>query len=191
MQRNFTLITALLSLPLCPVLAATESYTLDPNHSYVAWGVSHFGFSDQVGKWYVNGTIDFDAAKPQNSKVNVTIKVDEIVTGLSEFDKHLKGKLFFDTSKYPTATFVSDKINVTGDKSAKIQGTLTVHGVSKSITLDVKLNKKDVNPLNNKPTLGFSATTNLKRSDYNIKTLLPSVGDDVQLMIQVEANKGM
>lgn len=189
-MKHLALISALSLLPLTSVMAATETYTIDPSHSTVSWQINHLGFSNPTGKWYVNGTIDLDSAKIQNSKVNVTIKVSEMVTGLADLDEHLRGKLFFDVAKFPTATFVSDKIDVTGSKSAKIHGKLTVHGVTKPITLLVKLNKKDTNPLNNKLTMGFSGTAELKRSDFNMNTLLPNLGDDVKLSIEAEAVKG-
>ncbi len=74
--------------------AAAETLTLDPEHSYILWQISHLGFSTQAGKWYVNGTVTLDKDKPENSKVNATIKLADIVTGIPELDKHLKGKLF-------------------------------------------------------------------------------------------------
>jgi len=189
-MKRLALISALSLLPLTHVVAATETYTFDPNHTSVNWQINHLGFSNPTGKWYANGTLELDSAKVQNSKVNITIKVGDMVTGLPELDEHLKGKLFFDVEKFPTATFVSDKIDVTGSESAKIHGKLTVHGVTKPITLTVKLNKKGANPLNNKITMGFTGTAELKRSDFNMNTLLPNLGDDVKLSIEAEAVKG-
>jgi polyisoprenoid-binding protein YceI len=166
---------------------ASEKYTLDPQHTAVVWNISHLGFSTPSGKFMAGGTLELDEAKPQNSKVNVVIQMAGLVTGLEELDKHLKGKLFFDTTQFPTATFVSDKVVMGNKKTAKIYGILTLHGVSKPITLDVTFNKTGVNPINNKKTVGFSATAQLKRSDFEINTLLPDVGDEVKLNIQAEA----
>ncbi len=189
-MKRIALISALSLLPLTCVMAATETYTFDPNHTEVTWQINHLGFSNPTGKWYANGTIELDSAKMQNSKVNITINVNNMVTGLPDLDEHLKGRLFFDVAKFPTATFVSNKIDVTGSNAAKIHGNLTVHGVTKPITLNVKLNKKGENPLNNKMMMGFSGTAELKRSDFNMNTLLPNLGDDVKLTIEAEANKG-
>lgn len=188
MKRSL-LIAALSLLPLSYAFAVTETYTFDPEHTFVTWQINHLGFTNQTGKWYANGSIELDNAKIQNSKVSVTIKVSDMVTGIPALDEHLKGKLFFDVEKYPTATFVSDKIEVTGNNSAKVQGKLTVHGVTKPITLSIKLNKKDVNPISNKLTMGLSGTAELKRSDFNINTLLPALGDEVKLSIEAEATK--
>lgn len=170
--------------------ANAETYTLDPNHSYVLWRINHFGFSNPSGKWMLaEGTVTLDQAKPQDSKVNVVIQVANVVTGIPELDEHLKGHLFFDAAKFPTATFVSDKVTITGSNTAKVHGILTMHGISKPVTLDVKLNKMGVNPISNKEAAGFSATTTLKRSDFGINTLLPGLADDVKINIEAEAYK--
>ena len=98
---------------------AAETLTIDPQHSYILWHIKHFNFSTQSGKWYVEGTLVLDKEKPQNSKVNVTIPIANMVTGIAELDKHLKGKLFFEVKQFPIATFVSDKVVVTGKKTTK------------------------------------------------------------------------
>ncbi len=168
---------------------SADIYTLDPMHSYALWHINHFGFSNPSGKWMATGTLTLDKANPQNSKVNVTIHVANIITGIPELDTHLKGKLFFDVEQFPTATFISDKVTVTGKDTAKVHGMLTVHGISKPITLNVKLNKAGINPISNKMTAGFTATTELKRSDFGITTLLPGLADEVKLEIEAEGIK--
>lgn len=166
---------------------AGEEFTLDPQHTYVLWKIKHLGFSTQAGKWYAKGSLILDKENPQNSKVNATIDVASITTGLAELDKHLKGPQFFDVAHYPTATFTSNKVDVIGKDEAKVQGTLTVHGISKAVTLMVKLNKVGINPISNKMTAGFSATTEINRSDFNMKTLLPDLSNLVALEIGAEA----
>ncbi|MGE3319511.1 MAG: YceI family protein [Candidatus Berkiella sp.] len=170
-------------------LYAAQTYSIDPLHSQVLWHVSHFDFSNPSGKWMAEGTLVLDNENLQNSKVNVTIKVADIITGLNDLDQHLKGKLFFDIKNYPTATFVSDKIDLLDKKVKSVHGMLTVHGVTKPITLDVKLNKIGLNPVNDRETVGFSANTMLKRSDFGITTMLPGIGDDVKIQIEIEAYK--
>ncbi len=165
---------------------AAEKYTLDPHHSSVMWTINHLGFSNPSGKWFAEGTLVLDEKNPADSKVNVTISVGDIVTGITELDKHLKSESFFDVKKFPVATFVSDKIIMTGKHTAKVKGMLTMHGVSKPITLNMKLNKAGMNPISNKKSVGFSGTAELKRSEFGITTLLPMLGDDVKLDIQAE-----
>jgi polyisoprenoid-binding protein YceI len=168
---------------------ATENYTIDPNHTAVLWHINHLGFSTPSGKWMAEGTLELDEAKPQNSKVNITIQVANIVTGIDELNKHLKSKLFFDVEQFPTATFVSDKITMVNKNTAKVQGILTVHGVSKPITLSMKFNKSGMNPISNKQTVGFSGTAQLKRSDFDMNAFAPSLGDLVKIEIEAEAYK--
>lgn len=173
-----------------PVLThATETYILDPQHTYVLWHANHFGFSSPSGKWYANGKLILDETKPQNSKVDVTIQTANMDTGIKDLDDHLKGDLFFDVKKFPTATFVSNRVNVIGHNMANVYGVLTLHGISKPIMLAVRLNKIGDNFITNKKTAGFSATTKLKRSDFGITTLLPGVGDEVNINIEAEAYK--
>ena len=171
-------------------IQAAETLTLDPMHTYVLWRISHFGFSTQSGKWYINdGTLVLDKEKPDNSKVNVTIQVANMVTGIPELDKHLREKLFFNTDQFPTATFVSNKVVVSKDNSAKVYGTLTLHGISKPVVLAVKLNKNGISPITNKMTYGFAATATIKRSDFGINTLAPGLGDEVKINIEAEASE--
>lgn len=92
-------ILAVFALP-SYVYAEPQTLTLDNQHTYVLWKVKHLGFSTQAGKWYASGQLILDKDNPQQSKVNVTIKVDDIVTGIPELDKHLKGKLFLIPSSF-------------------------------------------------------------------------------------------
>jgi len=184
--RNGLLIAGLLMLS--STAEAADSYTLDPMHTSVTWTINHFGFSNPWGKFsMIDGTLTLDEQNPQNSQVSVTIPVDDMVTGIDKLDAHLKSKEFFDTTTYPTATFVSSKVTLTGKDTAKVEGTLTLHGVSKPEVLNVTLNKIGENMFKKK-TAGFSATTTIKRSDFGITTYLPMLGDDVKLYVESEAN---
>lgn len=169
--------------------AAPETYTLDSSHTNITWHANHFGFSTPSGKFVdAEGTLVLDEAKPENSKVNVKIKPARIITGIEKFDEHLKGKDFFDVKKFPDASFVSNNVEVTGKDTAKIHGILTLHGVSKPVTLNAKLNKIGEHPMNKKKTVGFSATTTIKRSDFGISYGIPNVSDKIRVDIEIEAS---
>lgn len=168
---------------------AADTYTLDPMHTSVVWHISHFGFSYPSGKWMASGTLVLDEAKPQNSKVNAVIQTADIITAIPELDKHLKAPLFFDVKQFPTATFVSNKIHLINKKMAKVDGILTLRGISKPVTLIVTLNKLGENPVSNKMSAGFSATAKIKRSDFGMTSYLPGLSDEVVLDIQAEATK--
>src|SRR5690606_15131983 len=114
-----------------------------------------------------------------------------IATGIKQFDDHLKSADFFDVKKFPEARFVSTKVEKTGEKTGKVTGDLTLNGVTKPVTLDVTFNNKGPHPMNQKPTVGFSATGTVKRSDFGIKYALPAVTDEVQLQIEAEANSAL
>src|SRR3990167_9451041 len=191
MKKNTILVTLLLATvaALLPAISVADTYTLDPDHSYVDWKISHFGYSHPSGKWFANGTLDLNQEKPQDSKGSVTINMAEMVTGIPKLDEHLKGDQFFDVAKYPTAAFVSDKVTLTGKDSAKVKGMLTLHGVTKPVTLNVKINRMGTSPVTNKLTAGFAATAEIKRLDFGVRAFLPGLGDKVTLNIEVEANK--
>src|SRR5262245_21680649 len=110
-----------------PATAGATEYTLDPNHTFVLFHINHMGFSNQVGKWQANGALTMDENKPKDSKVDVTIRLADVVTGINKLNEHLQEKDFFDVVQFPTATFVSDKVDVTGKHTAKVHGTLTLH----------------------------------------------------------------
>ena len=160
---------------------AADKYTLDASHTAITWHVDHFGFSTPSGKFMsVTGDVILDEANPAASSVNVTVDVNGINSGVPKLDEHLKAADFFDVAKFPTATFVSKKVDVTGKDTAKVEGDLTLHGVTKPITLDVKLNKIGENMMKLK-TAGFTASTTIKRSEFGISTYVPSLGDYIKI----------
>jgi len=185
--RSLILSTSLLASLATPALAA-DTYKLDPTHTSIVFHINHFGFSNPSGKFMnVDGTVVLDQQNPAASKVNVTIPIATIDTDVPKLDEHLKSKDFFDAATYPTATFASNTVDVTGKDTAIVHGTLTLHGVSKPVDLNVRLNKIGENIMK-KPTAGFSATAVIKRSDFGITTYLPALGDEVRLDIESEGN---
>lgn len=169
---------------------AAEKYDLDPKHVNITWHANHFGFSNPSGRFGITeGVLFLDEAKPQNSKVDVTIDVDGLVTGIPDFDKHLKSADFLNTEKHPTARFKSTAVKVTGKETAEVTGDLTLNGVTKPATLEMTLNKIGENPMNKKKTVGFTGHIVLKRSEYNISQYVPNVSDEVTIRIEAEAAK--
>lgn len=167
---------------------AAETYNFDQHHTNIVWHANHFGFSNPSGRFGVTeGRLVLDEAAPDKSTVEVTIDVAGLVTGIPKFDEHLKSADFLDTAKFPTATFKSTKVDVTGKDTAKVTGDLTLHGVTKPVTLDMKLNKIDVNPISSKKTAGFSGNIVLKRSEFGISQYVPNVSDEITIGIEAEA----
>jgi len=187
--KSALLATALLAGSLSPAFAAPETYALEQTHTEVVFSWTHFGFSKPTAK-FMNavGTLVLDEASPAASAVEVTFAIDGLNTGVAALDGHLKSKDFFDAATYPTATFKSTKVDVTGKDTAKVTGDLTIHGVTKPVTLDVKLNKIGAN-MKGVKTAGFSATGQIKRSDFGMGAYVPAVSDEITLVITAEANK--
>jgi polyisoprenoid-binding protein YceI len=186
--KELGLAAAALSYSLAMPAFATELYKLDPLHTAVVWHVSHLGFSTPSGKFMnIDGALALDRQNLAASKVNVTIPIALMDTGVPKLDEHLKSKDFFDAATYPTATFVSNTVDVTSKDTAIVHGTLTLHGVSKAVDLEVRINKlgEDYNKV---PTAGFSATATIKRSDFGITFFLPMLPDEIRLEIETEAN---
>ena len=186
MIRRIVLVAAL-ALAASPAFAG--SYVLDPAHTQVVFTWNHFGFSNpsaQFGK--VEGTLEFDAADPTKSSVKVTIPLASVNSNVPKLDEHLQHADFFDSAKYPDATFVSTRVEkgATPDR-LKVTGDLTLHGVTKPVTLDVTVTKVGQHPLRKAPAAGFEATTTLKRSDFGISTYLPMVADEVKIHLVAEA----
>lgn len=170
-------------------LFATEwNYKLDPSHSNINWQANHFGFSMQSGKFsFVEGDLFFDEKKPSKSKVFAKIKISNVRTGDKKFNNHLLSKDFFDAKNFSLAKFNSNKIKITGKNTGKIFGTLTLLGKSKKVVLNAKFNKIGINPITKKKTVGFSASTTIKRSNFGMKTYLPGISDKVKINIEAEA----
>lgn len=169
--------------------AASETYTLDPTHTAVIWHINHFGFSTPSGKFMsASGSVVLDEANPSASSVNVTIDVaGGINSGVAKLDEHLKTPDFFDVAKFPSATFISKSVEVTAKDTAKVTGDLTLHGITKPVVLDVKLNQIGQN-MKGLKTAGFSASTTIKRSDFGMSTYVPNLGDEIKIDIESEAN---
>lgn len=193
--KKLSVLSILSAALIIPAQAAPETYVLDNGHTSVTFHVNHFGFSHPSGKWMANGTLVLDEEKPENSKVEATINLADVLTGVHDLDKHLTTKDFFNVKTYPTATFVSNKVDVIKDNKgkptgkAKVFGMLTLEGVSKPVVLDVTLNKIGMSAIKNQKTVGLSATTTLKRSDFGMDTYIPNISDEVVIDIEVEANK--
>lgn len=185
--RLATLIAA--SLLSANALAASETYIIDSNHSMPRFEYSHFGYSVQLSRFdKTTGKITLDRAAKTGS-VDVTIDATSVNTGYPLFNKHIQGEDFFDTEKYPTITFKSTNLKFDGDKVASVDGNLTVKGVTKPVTLTVLSFQCMPHPMLKKEACGATATTKIKRSEFNAGKYAPNVSDEVTLTIPVESIK--
>lgn len=174
---------------------AAGSYSADPAHTLIAWEVNHFGFSDYIGLFGdVTGALTIDPANISAASVDVTIPVAKVTTANVGLTEHLLragkdgAKPDFFGSEPSDARFVSTSVNANGN-GAKIDGNLTLNGITKPVTLDAEFTGAGTNPYNKKATVGFSASTTIKRSDFDIMFGIPLVSDEVELEIHTAFEK--
>ncbi|TLY53352.1 MAG: YceI family protein [Gammaproteobacteria bacterium] len=167
------------------------TYILETHHTQGVLRWNHLGFSNPTAQFSrVEGTLEFDATHPLAAAVSVTIPLANLNSGLSDLDDDLRSASFFDTAKFPVATFKSTKVEKgAGPNQFKVSGELNVHGVTRPVALDVVLNKIGVNPRNSLPSIGFEATTTLKRSEFGLGNYVPQVSDEVQVHITTQADE--
>lgn len=189
-----------LDKPSAPALPQISRWGLDPENSSVEFVCKHV-FTNVRGMLpKPSGTVVLDEATPANSKVNVTIDVSSITTGVEERDTHLKGPDFFDVARYPVITFVSTSFGKSSATSYSVTGDLTMHGVTRPVTLAVTAPP----PFNHAGGIrrGIEATTSVNRKDFGLRWEFPGegagvvVGDnikitiDAELVLQPEPSKG-
>ena len=172
------------------------TYTIDPAHSSAQFSIRHMMISNVRGGFSsVTGTVEYDAANPADSSVDVVIDANTIKTLDESRDAHLKSADFLDTEKYPTITFKSTKIAATGDGEVNVTGDLTIHGTTKPVTLKVEgPSAEGKDPWGN-IRVGASATTKIKRSEFGLtwNAALEAggimVGDELKIELEVQMIK--
>jgi polyisoprenoid-binding protein YceI len=165
-------------------------YVLDKSHASVTWRVSHLGLSQYTARFdKMDGKINFAPATSTASKVEFTIDATSINTGLAPFNKKLQAVEYFDAEKNPTITFKSVKIEPIAGGKFKMTGDMTLRGVTKPMTWDVTFNGGVYNRFAQAHAVGFSAKGIVKRSEWGMKELIPVVGDDVEVTLEVEFNQ--
>ena len=184
------------SLVAATAMAAPETYTFDSTHTLPTFSVNHLGMSTVRGVFEGStGKVTIDNAAKSGS-VEVTIPTGTVFTGYLKSvgtgrtrDEHLRAADFFNSAEFPTMVYKSTKFVYTGDKPSSIEGTLTLLGVTKPVTLKVDHFTCGPHPFSKKEMCGADLSGMIKRSDFGMKFGVPAVGDDVALAIAVEAYK--
>lgn len=190
-MRTVAVLAGVLALASPLSIAQTSTWTSDPVHSQVDFSILHMSVSKVHGRFgSVAATIVYNQADVTRSTVTATIGVTTLDTGEPRRDQDVTGSGFFDVANFPSATFTSTQVSKSGDHLT-VNGILTLHGVTKPVVLDVEGPIGPVTGMDHKPHAGFSATTTISRSAYNIGAKVPSavVGDDVKLEIELEVVK--
>lgn len=186
MFKKISIIALLLTSSLSAI-ASSQSYNVDPTHTFARFSYNHLGYSTQLSKFdKTSGTISFDPIAKTGS-VDVTIDMKSVNTGFAMFNQHIQGEDFFNTEKYPTATFKSTKIIFDKNKPSSVEGNLTIKGISKPVTLKINNFLANEHPMMKKQAIGADASITIKRSDFNAGKFIPNISDEVKIDISLEA----
>lgn len=168
---------------------AADSYTIDPNHTLPVFEVNHLGLTTQRGRFdKTSGKIQLDREK-KAGVVDWTIDADSIDMGLAKWNDHLKSADFFNVAQFPTVTYHSDKLLFKGNTPVSAEGGLTLLGITKPVKVTIRRFTCGNNPMNQKELCAADIEATLKRSEFGMVKYLPGVGDEVRVLVPVEAYK--
>ena len=172
-------------------VAQAGTWQIDPNHTAAQFSVRHLGVSTVRGAFTkVTGTVRHDPADPTKDSIDVTIDANSVDTRVEMRDNDLRSTRFFDVQKYPTMTFHSKSVKVSGAGKLQITADLTIHGVTKEVVLDVDGPTEAMkDPMGKGQRMGASATTKVNRQDFGVSALPGVVGDEITITIDVEMTK--
>jgi len=164
------------------------SYVIDPTHTFVMYEMSHYGTTTNRGRFSTkDGSVKIDP-EGTGGKVDITMDIRSVNTGVDLLDRHLRSKEFFNVAEFPTGRFVADKITFEGDKVTAVAGTLTLMGQARPVTLKANRFNCYLSPLINRQICGGDFETTVERSQWGISWGLAfGFEDKVRLLVQVEA----
>jgi polyisoprenoid-binding protein YceI len=171
-----------------PAEVQAGTYKLDPAHGKITWSVNHLGFSTYYGQFInVAADLTIDPANPSASTLTATVPLTDVAPNSDGLKNHLQTPDFFDTARFPAATFVATSIVIDEDDAseADVTGNLTLRGVTRPVTLEVTFNQAGPS-MGNTYKVGFDGETTIKRSEFGINYALPAVSDEVELHIEGE-----
>ena len=190
-MKRFAMMLGMVAMGIPMAVAQTSTWTPDKAHSEVDFSILHMSLSKVHGRFgNLGGQIVWNDSDVTKSTVNMTIDVNTVDTGVAPRDTDLKSAGMFDVAQFPTATFQSTSVAKSGN-GLTVNGNLTLHGVTKPVTLQVEGPTGPAQGMGGKMHAGFSATTTISRKDFNLGTKYPAavLGDDVQLNIELDVVK--
>lgn len=162
-----------------------DAYRFDPGHTVARFRCGPLGFGPEAGRVTgARGAIIFDPQHPGDSIVDVSLDMTTLHTDWRAFDGQVRGPDFLDVDRFPTASFKSRRVAVTGGGTAEVTGDLTLHGVTREVTLTVVVRRSS----DRADSLGFSASAKIRRSDFGVDHSEPFLSDTIELRIQAEAS---
>lgn len=172
-----------------PAEVTAGSYDLDSGHGKITWSVNHLGFSTYTGQFVnVKAELKLDPRNPSASTLTATVPLADVAPNDDRLKAHLLTPDFFDVANHPTATFASRSVTVHpgAANQATVVGDLTLHGVTKPVTIEVTFNQAGA--VRDTYKAGFDGVATIKRSDFGINYALPAVSDEVKLHLEGEFN---
>ena len=194
-RMGLAVLALALALVWCGAPAAeAATYSFSKDYTSVRFSWSHLGLSRQSARVMdITGTVEFDPADPEASRVDVLMNASSLSSGVRAFDDLLRSVEYFDAQRHPTIRFRSTSARKMSDRTGELTGDLTVMGITKPVTLYVVWNFSGEHPLaavnpNYKDiyVAGFSATGVLRRSDWGLSRAVPLVSDEIELTIETE-----
>lgn len=187
-MKKMIIALALTMGQVAPALA-TDSYTIDPNHTFPVFEVNHLGFTTQRGRFdKTSGKVTLDMAAKKGS-VELNIDTTSLDMGFAKWNEHMSADGFFNVAKYPSMSFKSTKLIFEGDKVVAADGEFTLLGVTKPLRLTVNAFRCGENPIIKKQMCGADVSATIKRSDFGMTKYVPAVSDDIKISSPVEAYK--
>lgn len=171
--------------------AAARDYRIDPVHTRVLFRVDHAGLSTATGSFSgITGSLRFDPEDPAATRVDVRIPIARLDLGDPEWNRTMTGRGWFDAKRHPEARYVAERVEVLDDGRWRLLGHLTLRGQQREVALDARINALKRHPLTLRMTLGASASATLHRVDFGMQRWTRLVGDEVTLLIELEAVRG-
>jgi len=168
-------------------VAQAGTWQIDPNHSSAQFSARHLGVSTVRGAFTkVSGSAQYDPSDPTKNSLNATIQAASVDTRVEMRDNDLRSPNFLDAQKFPTITFLSKQVTSVGSGRLQIAGDLTIHGVTKEVTLDVEGPSAPIKDPWGNQRIGASASTKINRKDFGVNGAPGVVGDDINITIDVE-----
>lgn len=185
--RGLLVCSALVLLAGSPSVPAAETFTIDPVHSSLLFRVKHFNVGYIYGRFNrFSGSFSFDEKTPADCKLEMEVPIDSLDTANADRDKHLKGPDFFNAKEFATMSFKATSMKASDEKNYEVTGDLTIHGVSKQVTVKLERLGTAKDPRSGKPRSGWETTFTIKRSDFGMKIGIPLVSDEVRIIVAME-----
>jgi polyisoprenoid-binding protein YceI len=185
-SETFVLVILSLLIGLSPLALATTTYEVDATHSSVLFRVKHLETSYFYGRFNeISGNITLDKEAPTKSRVALEIKAESVDTFNERRNQHLKSPDFFNVKQFPVIAFKSKSVKRLDADTYEITGDLTLHGVTKTLTIQAKQTGTSKNRRGNE-LVGFETTFTIKRSEFGMNFMLNGLSDEVKLIVSLE-----